>query len=130
MAEEAKGPDMNMILIILGVIVLAAAALYLGPNFGTMLSNLQAAGFYSFLLPFVLVFAVVFAALRMTKTVDDTTALIIALVVALFGLLFFSTVPIVSFLAFFLGRIGVVIVILVVVYLFYGYLTRDSGGKK
>ena len=130
MADEPKGPDMNVVLGVLGVIVLGAAALFLGPNFGTMLSNLQGAGFFSYLLPFLLVFAVVYAALKMAKLVDDMTSLIIALVVALFSLLFLSTVPIVAFLAFFLGRIGIVIVILLVVYLFYGYMVKVGAEEK
>jgi hypothetical protein len=129
MAEE-KGPDITSILIILGVIILAAAVVFMGPDFGTMIANLQAAGFYSYILPFALIFAVVFAVLKGTKIVDDMTAFIIALVVALFSMLFLSTVPIVGFLAFFFGRIGIVIVILLVIYMFYAYMSRGEEKKK
>lgn len=130
MAED-KGPSLVVIAGFLGVIILGALIMTMGPNVTTMLSNLQGAGFFSYLLPFLLVFAVVYALLRSTKMVDDLTALIIALVIGLFSIVFFSTVPVVGFLAYFLGRIGIVLVILLVVYLFYGYMTRSEvGGKK
>jgi hypothetical protein len=111
------------------VLILFAAVFYLGPDFGTMLANLQAGGFYTYILPFILVFAVVYAVLRSTKSVDNVTALIIALVIALFSLLFLSTVPVVAFLAYFLGRAGIVIVILLVLYMFYGFMTKKEGKK-
>jgi hypothetical protein len=129
MAEE-KGPDIMLIVGVLAVIILGALIMSMGPNFTAMISNLQGAGFFSYMLPFLLVFAVVYAFLRMTKIVDDLTALIIALVIGLFSIVFFSTVPIVGFLAFFLGRIGIVLVIIMVVYMFYAYMTRSEGKEE
>jgi len=129
MAEE-KGPDITLIIAILGLLILAAAVIFMVPDFGTMIANLQAAGFYSYILPFLLIFAVVFAVLKGTKVVDDMTALIIAIVIAMFSILFLSTVPIVGFLAYFFGRIGIVLVILLVIYMFYIYFSKVGEEKK
>ena len=122
----------NSLFLVLGVLVVIlifAAVLYLGPDFGIMLATLQGAGFFSYVLPFLLVFAVVYAVLRGTKIVDNMTALILALVIALFSILFLSTVPVVGFLSFFLGRIGVVIIILLVIYMFYAFMAKGEGKK-
>jgi phosphatidylserine synthase len=127
-----KGATDNtqMVLGFLVVVILGAAVLYLGPNFETMLSNLQGAGFFSYLLPFVLVFVLVYWVLKSTKTVDNMTAMVLGLVVALFSMLFLSTVPVVAFLAYFLGRMGILIIILVVLYMFYAFMSKGEEKKK
>ena len=99
---RAQFENWQLVVGLLVVVMLAAVVMYVGADFQTMITNLQGAGFYSYILPFVLIFAVVYAVLKSTKTVDNMTALIIALVIALFSILFLSTLPIVSFLSFFL----------------------------
>ena len=117
----------NTFLVILLVIVAIIAVFYLGADFPTMLANLQQVGFFNYILPFALIFAITFAIIRSAKVIEgDWIIFLISLVVAFFAMLFFSTLPILGFFASFFGRIGVILVILVMILIVYGFLTRKE----
>lgn len=122
--------QMETILIILVVIAALIGLFYFGPSFPTMLANLQQVGFYNYILPFVLVFAVSYAIIRSTKVIGaDWIIFIISLIIAFFAMLFLSTVPILGFFASFFGRVGVILVILVMIFIVYGFLTKKEEKK-
>ncbi len=131
MSEKLTGQvDTTQVIIVIIAIALGAYALTVGPSFEKMLINLQQRGFFTYLLPFVLVFVLTYGWLKGLKIVqDDWVNLVVALVFALFALLFFSTLPILAFLASLLGRLAVILIAVMITFLIYGFLTSKKGGE-
>jgi hypothetical protein len=97
-------------------------------------------GFFQFFAPFALTFVIVYGVLIKTKIFGDDkdkkTALdiiyaVIAFVSALFVLLFGLNVYIEMFLAWVLGRMGILLILVLAGFVIYAFAKGglDSGGK-
>ena len=92
---------------------------YYGGTFGNLLSYMEQAGFFSYILPFLLIFALVFGILTKTQIFKDNKAIngIIALVVGLLSLQF-DFVPI--FFSEIFPRLGVGLIIILALLILAG----------
>ena len=109
-----------------GLVSLASYGFYEG-GIGTMLSQWEQAGFFSYLLPFLLIFTLVYSILMKVKIFEDNKTVngIIALVVGFMALQFdFVSV----FFSEVFPRMGVGLAILLVLIIFAG-LFFDPGTK-
>lgn len=100
---------------------------FYGGDIGNLLSSLEQAGFFSYILPFLLIFALVFGILTRTQIFKDNRAIngIIALVVGLLALQF-DLVPI--FFSEIFPRLGVALSIILVLLILAG-LFFDPNSK-
>ena len=100
---------------------------FYGGTFGDVLSYMEQAGFFAYILPFLLIFALVFGILTKTQIFKDNKAIngIIALVVGLLSLQF-DFVPI--FFSEIFPRLGVGLIIILALLILAG-LFFDPGSK-
>ncbi len=106
--------------------ILASGSLNI--DFGNVLTNLQQAGFFSYIIPFLLIFALVFGILTKIQIFKDNKAIyaIIALAVALMALQF-DVVP--KFFAQIFPAMGVGISIVLVILILLGlFIDPDNPG--
>jgi hypothetical protein len=92
---------------------------YYGGTFGNLLSSMEQAGFFAYILPFLLIFALVFGILTRTQIFKDNKAIngVIALVVGLLSLQF-NFVPI--FFSEIFPRLGVGLAIILALLILAG----------
>lgn len=99
-------------------------------SFPEMVANLQARGFYQFVLPFVLIFVMLYAGFNKLKLFpEDQQAMnaLLSLVVAFFATGYLATVQVEAFFTSFLSRIGILVVFMVMGMMIYQFAI---GGSK
>jgi hypothetical protein len=84
---------------------------------------------YQIILPFVLVFLVAFVFFKASKIVEESwIAGVLAGVIALLATLFLAAVPIVGdFLSFFLGKAGLILVIVLIILVVNAFINNKMG---
>ncbi len=83
-------------------------------GFSEMVEMMVEGGVYQYLLPFVLIWVVTYALLNKSKVVDNSSLeAVIATVIAFMATLFFASVPAIgAFFAFFAGKIGILLIVI------------------
>lgn len=93
-------------------------------TFQALIDKLVQLQFYQFVLPFVLIFAVTYGILVKARIFGSAVInAVLSLVVALFSAFYLSSVPEIGyFLSFFFGRIGLVLIVILVILLVYSFI--------
>jgi len=108
------------------IIFLASYGAFSGEGFGDLLSKLENAGFFSYVIPFLLLFAVVFGILTKTKIFQDNKAVngIISFAVALMALQFDFVS---EFFSQLFPRLGVGLAVILVILIVIGLFTDPAN---
>lgn len=98
-------------------------------DFGTVVEQLGQYGFFTYVLPFVLIFVIAYGLLVRTKVLPSAMLnLALAFVISLFSTLFLASIPgIDSFFASVFGRLGIILVLLLIGMLIYGFVSGSSS---
>lgn len=111
------------------MVFLASYTAFGGGSIGNMLAQWEAAGVFTYILPFLIIFAIVYSVLSVTKIFRGNNAVnaVISLAVALLALQF-QIVPI--FFAEIFPRMGVALSVLLVLVIIGGFFVDPEGDKK
>jgi len=116
-----------------GMITLASYGFFGGSTIGNFLSNLEALGFFNYVLPFLMIFAIVYAILSRSHLIGDKDAINIILSLAVsFMALQFNFVP--YFFSEIFPRMGVllsiILVAIILLSLFWDFKGKNGGIAK